>query len=359
VPPVGSAAARAERARLDKERAETVRAEKERAEKARLEKTRPDKPRKRAAERWTALDYAAVRGDVQLVDVLMQHYQARGTQTLDVARSAVLLASRRNSPCYDFTPCEYSEGDIEPLTLEETMAEHLVKKGAPANFQDEYGVTCLHEAARNASERSCRALVDAGADLNAKTDTGLTPLHFAVAKGDAAVTKILLDAGADVNVQDADGATPLHLALRQKSEALLDLLLEKDANVELADKRGMSALHVAAEASDWDSTRRLLAEGAEVNRPDRIGRTPVLIAAENMKTNVSMLVAGLIDAGADVTVKDAKGRDAVEALTSQKDKAIREIGYLFQQGDAKDYVKFVQGELKKARAAAAPAPLEK
>jgi uncharacterized protein len=60
-------------------------------------------------------------------------------------------------------------------------------------------------------------------------------------------------------------------------------------------------LHDAAAAGDIGTIRQLVADGAAIDGPDDDGRTPVMVATVARRTAA---VAALIDAGADVDIRD-------------------------------------------------------
>jgi ankyrin repeat protein len=165
-----------------------------------------------------------------------------------------------------------------------------------------------------------RFLLARGADVNGKGDDGSTAMHIAVIDQNADVIKILLDAGADVNAVDSTGRTPLFILTLYFSShspplsSLVRLLLDRGADVNALDKDGQTPLLLAVSqlfatagrgaATPSPLLRLLLASGADLNRRGA-SSTPLHIAVEK---GDEAMAAMLLDAGANASAVDAKGR---------------------------------------------------
>jgi ankyrin repeat protein len=127
----------------------------------------------------TALHWAALKGDLELTDLLIQ-----------------------------------SQAKLDPVT----------RLGA---------YTPLHLAAKGAFAPVVRRLVEAGSNVKAATSTGgVTALHFAAGSGSADAVTALLDQGAEVNAREtAWGQTPLIWAASFNRVAALKVLLQRGADV--------------------------------------------------------------------------------------------------------------------------------
>lgn len=80
------------------------------------------------------------------------------------------------------------------------IAEILIKAGAKVNFQDNFGLTPLHWAARRGHLDIVKLYVEHGADLNAQEDYGFTPLHEAAENKRAEIVSYLIEKGADASI---------------------------------------------------------------------------------------------------------------------------------------------------------------
>jgi ankyrin repeat protein len=107
-----------------------------------------------------------------------------------------------------------------------------------------------------------------------------------VHRGDPVTTCLLLKYGADPNIRDAAGKTPLMSAAVVGDETKARLLLEGGADPDLQDLAGRTALMHAL-------------SGAM-----QLQHSFVSIWSKNA------VARALVDAGADITTRDKRGRDA-------------------------------------------------
>jgi len=190
-----------------------------------------------------------------------------------------------------------------------TAARLALVLGAGAALFGQFREADTSELAE-AAERGDRARVEAmleSADGRERIDEpagyGMTALHYAVQANDLDLAKALLEAGADPNRGNTYEITPLWLAATNSSAAMTELLLAHGADAEFAMSHGETALMAAARAGDVESIGLLLSAGADPNaREQTHGETALIWAAgENHGDAIHGLVAG----GAD---PDQQGR---------------------------------------------------
>jgi len=139
------------------------------------------------------------------------------------------------------------------------------------------------------------------------------------AAGDLPALKALLTLKPDLDAVDDHGQTVLHLAIEQDTTATLAALLAAGAKPDtpghchgLAGEPIVPPLACAAVRGTSEglaSVRALVAAHAKVDARTPDGATPLMLAAGNGDANI---VTALIAAGADVTLRDAKGRTALD-----------------------------------------------
>ena len=98
---------------------------------------------------------------------------------------------------------------------------------------------------------------------------------------------------------------------------VLKLLLGAGADIRTKDKEGRTALMWAARDNTNPDVVRLLHEevGADVNAKDKKGSTALILAA---KWNSDRIVNTLIDADADIYLKNDEGRQAADYAQENK-----------------------------------------
>jgi len=191
----------------------------------------------------------------------------------------------------------------------------------------EVSSTPLYYASDSNSMDLVRLLVEAGADVNAGT---WPPLAQAVHRGNTGIVKFLIDHGANVNYPEDWG--PSHEAVLSNIE-MVKLLLAKGADINAGY---MPALHAAifkgSERTVEDIVEFLIQRGANVNAKDTWGYTPLFWALNNMfpstdDNNFYIDILNLLIAnGADVSTKYPGGNTALfPAARTGKMKAVRSL----------------------------------
>jgi ankyrin repeat protein len=302
------------------------------------------------ADGMTALHWAAVHRDVELVRILLD------------ARANLDLRTRLGG----YTPlalaAEQGAGTVVPALLD---------AGADANAADASGTTVLMLAAGAGDPASVRALLDAGAAVDAREKTmEQTALMFAAASNRAQAVELLVARGARLDATSKvvnlailsdpsagppgggggggsrgrgavgtagvdrpftyneligaqGGLTPLLFALRQGHAAAVAALLAAGADVNhVSAGDRTSPLLMAVVNGHFDLAADLIGRGADVTRANSGGVTP-LYAAINLqwgprsmypqpqaylqqRLSYLDLMKLLLDKGADVNARVAK-----------------------------------------------------
>lgn len=167
-----------------------------------------------------------------------------------------------------------------------------------------------------------QSLLVRGFDPNTVSPKGLPALLLAIKLSAGKVTKVLLDhPDIRVEVRSPEDESPLMLAAFTGNVELCETLIAKDADV---NKTGWTPLHYAATNAHNAVARVLLDNFAYVDAESPNGSTPLMMAA--MYGN-SSTVKLLLEAGADPTLKNARGLSAMDfAREAKKNESMEIIG---------------------------------
>ncbi|MGH9199605.1 MAG: ankyrin repeat domain-containing protein [Vicinamibacterales bacterium] len=118
------------------------------------------------------------------------------------------------------------------------MVDMLVYAGANIRATTRIGAyTPLYLASQRGNAAAITSLIKAGGDVKAGTINGTTPLMVAAMSGEVEAIKALLDAGADPNAKDSvRSQTPLMYAASANRPAAITLLASRGADLKAASK---------------------------------------------------------------------------------------------------------------------------
>lgn len=306
-----------------------------------LEKALAAKPdvNLRSATGWTPLSYAASKGAVESVKLLLK--RGANPALADVAGFTALLTAVENGHAQvvealiPVSNINHQSVDGRSALMLATAApieifEMLMKRSPILTAKDKNQATALHFAAIEGNVEACKRLLAAGANPSAASLNGppfsaaLLGLHLnnprvqeeiaanlasakspfrynKKAKDPKAFHEILgmLMKFADVSFRGESGQA-LHLAAAYGTSNIVDQLLDKGADIRGRDRFGNSAMHLAAlNASDPGVMGAMLRRTPGVNFQNSNAQTPLLLA---IITNNLPVVKMLIGAGADVNL---------------------------------------------------------
>ncbi|NND89439.1 MAG: ankyrin repeat domain-containing protein [Granulosicoccus sp.] len=115
-----------------------------------------------------------------------------------------------------------------------SMVDLLLDEGADPNAVSLNGANSLSMAVRScrATAELIRRLIDAGADLENRSGVGITPLQFAVQEERTELALQLIDAGADINTLNPYGEGVLNYAIYTRNNRLIRRVLELGVNTD-------------------------------------------------------------------------------------------------------------------------------
>ncbi|KAF7175251.1 hypothetical protein CNMCM7691_007291 [Aspergillus felis] len=274
-----------------------------------------------------ALHFAALKGDPQILETIIQFYKQRGygLSSRDIREEAPIhfAAMSHNLEC----------------------VQMLVREGANIFDVTTHAETLLHFAAGKRSvfvEQEQRQkdetallkyLIAAGADVNALTSTRESPLWYAVQANNLPAVRELLAASADVQLRNIYGETVLHEAAYHSSLAVVQMLVEAGVDVHARSKTNGSILHRAAEAGRLDTVRWILDHSRlAVNETGSHGWSPLHSAVFACQITMTKF---LLEQGADPTIGSNPGNHTAlhyAALSDPEEVGSTLVRFLIQYG---------------------------
>jgi len=206
------------------------------------------------------------------------------------------------------------------------MVDLLLARGAPRDARNLAGATALFSAVEADRTEVARLLIDRGADVNLAGRSGITPVAAAAYKGNDTVVEALLAHGADYRTADATGKPPIiYAAAAARLDVVTRLLARKvDANARYPNDLTllMWASGPDEQAPETEAIKvvaHVLDAGAHIDDRDARGRTALMIAAEGGRSEIAKV---LLARGADPALKDKAGKRAVDltVLTSLRER---------------------------------------
>lgn len=227
--------------------------------------------------RWTPLQFAAAKGRLEICKLLVARNAEVYTNPMNSYPPVIQAAWNRHQEVVDYFLHEIPE-----------KADGTNRLGVSLNLAARQGWTEIvrkHIAADPLS-------------VHQRGWIGETPLHWPAHNGFVEIVDLLLDAGAVIDADEINcyGGKPLHWAA-EHSPGTVELLLRRGANV---------------------NSRNLKPDS------DFCGMTPLIMNA-TQREDCAEVTKLLIDAGADVSATDAKGKTALDYATEYKNRRIESV----------------------------------
>nr|XP_039270103.1 transient receptor potential cation channel subfamily A member 1-like [Styela clava] len=206
-------------------------------------------------------------------------------------------------------------------------AQMLLAAGAKPCIACNIGYRPLHCAALHGSRGVMELIIQKCEESGYTRDQVLSfndkemcsPLHCAVFGGNTDAIKTCLSYGARLDKCQADLSTPMHLVCAQGAFDIVEIMFElaRDqalVTLSMKDNQKHTPLHKAAMYGHGRIAQYLVREGAATDIPDAEENTPLLLAASRENW---ICVRQLIEAGADILLKNKDGRNVLHMIVLQ------------------------------------------
>lgn len=273
----------------------------------------------------TLLHYAARQGHLDIVQYLIKRVGMDvETYNNDYKRPLHEAASMSHLACVSYLLQEgakvdsLKKADWTPLMMACTrrnlnVIQELLHHGADPALRNKDGWNSFHIACREGDPLVVQHLLLVTPDVwRTESKTRRTPLHTAAMHGCEEIVRILLErCGYTPDCADSCGVTPFMDAVRNGHLSVARLLLEKhQASPQATDMLGTQPVHQVAvtgqEEALWFLVRDL---NVDVNqKATDMQLTALHYAAKEGHTST---IKTLLELGADLYVRDKKGRTAL------------------------------------------------
>lgn len=195
------------------------------------------------------------------------------------------------------------------------LATELLDGGASVDARDRFGARPLGHAARFGHLEMVDLLLARGAPIDARNLAGATALYSAAEGGRVSVAQRLIERGADVKLTGRSGISPVAAAAYAGSDAIVEALLARGADERALDDTGKPPIVYAAARARLDIVKRLLARNTDINARYANDLTLLMWASgadeKVAEADAIKVVTYLLDAGAHIDDRDARGRTAL------------------------------------------------
>jgi ankyrin repeat protein len=205
------------------------------------------------------------------------------------------------------------------------MVDLLLARDAPINARNLAGATALFFAAERGHAAIVQRLIERGADVNFVGRSGVSPVSAAAYVGNDSIVEALLARGADERAPDETGKLPIIYAAASARLDIVTRLLARNIDINARYPNDLTLLMWASgpdkstpEAQAVQVVSYLLDSGAHIDDRDARGRTALMIAAEGGRSGIVNL---LLARGADLSLTDKGGHRAADltVLTSLRE----------------------------------------
>lgn len=202
---------------------------------------------------------------------------------------------------------------------------HAIATGADVNARDRENISALHWAVISMSTDVVRVLIEHGARVRTVNAYHQTPLHSAVFRGSFDCLRIMLGGEYETSSRILDMSNMkgiqkqencLHLACEFNNVQIAQLLVQSGADVDFQNVNNETPLHLAVKQNSKKCVQFLVETPSPVKLRKIDRMTDVLNHIPGIRffpTSINRLLAWMIiDSKADITLRDDKGRTALD-----------------------------------------------
>ena len=265
----------------------------------------------------------------------------------------------KDRPCFKLLDrCKLSKSELLMVTIlagHNDCAESLIQTGLDVNLRiSRSQTTVMNAAAKYGNHDVLKILIEAGADVNLTDRSGETALMFAAENNHHHCVNMLIQAGADVNKQNCIQSNALFKAARHGHIECVDLLISSGSNQ--VDKALIAAIteghfdcvlqisqsgvdvnlrecgpkymHNAISSGHVACVQLFIEAGVDVNSPVSTYNSALLSAVGSNKGASEKMISLLLEQGAQVNHKNAKGQGALAYYIAHHHKVNRRVAML-------------------------------
>jgi ankyrin repeat protein len=254
----------------------------------------------------TALDYAVVRGHMQMFRFLI----GVGASQKSMNETLLELACRKGQRDiaaslidmgYNVNVRAQTTSAKESVYLMTRWLPGVISEGLELN-RDAWSLafrdigdqeTPLAQAATYGHSAVVELLLDRGAFVDAGTTKGFTPLHAASYQGQTECVELLIKRGATVMAQTTDQWLALHFAALRGKLPVVEIFLNMGVPLDSMTIKSKTALHFAAYSGHAEVVQALVERGANLELRSHKGETPLHLATRHRKPQVVELLLSL------------------------------------------------------------------
>jgi ankyrin repeat protein len=222
-------------------------------------------------------------------------------------------------------------GDVE-------IVQALLNRGGNPNIETkdkkvpaQDKITPLHLAVQSGNATIVQSLLDKGAKVNAKDGVDRTALEIAFSQNPlpAKIIQLLVSklSKDEINEKDIYGNPFLYRALAARNKEIANIFLGRpDIDVNISNRSHTTPLHLALESGYVDIVQSLLDKGAKVNEKNIVAKTPLDIAFANNNLPVELMQLLVSKLSKDeINEKDLDGDTLVHRALDEKKKEVAKI----------------------------------